>query len=52
MDKWEYKRLLPINSYLTLNQLNKYGELGWELIQKVKDIDDTWTYIFKRKITQ
>lgn len=49
METWEYKRLEVARS-LTIIELNKYGGLGWELVQKIKDTGFTWTYIFKRKI--
>lgn len=53
MDKWEYRVVEEVRH----NELNSYGEDGWELaaISHGSDIGMgriiSWVYIFKRKLT-
>lgn len=42
--KWEY-RIISVHSRLSEENLNKYGEEGWELVNYD---NNTWTYHFKR----
>ena len=51
MDKWEYKAVyMEKNHVLIEEQLDAYGNKGWELVTVVKydKMHNPWLYYFKR----
>lgn len=51
-NKWEYLVLGKDSKDLWVDYLNKYGTLGWELVQIVQKTGGSPTVIFKRKLPE